>query len=452
VTKLQKTYYQIFFFTLLVCWSPLKPLGYILPFLVLAWLIINNIREKLFSVSKLLFLCVWLAMMGLSMLYNNDFVIQNAILAFFTYSSFYIFLFLPTEQLASKVLITKMVKLTFVFLALEAVVGFVQGLNSFLRNKTFDLSAGDAVDGTIHISLASASDFSNVMFAVNLAFCLIFIMPFFSSFSRKKRVFVLLGLFVLIMTSVMHLLVFAAIAITISYLIFNPGYIKLNLKKIIAISIIIAFPVILVANMLATNIGQVPYFLNKILEGGTPKSQVVIRLFTEASVEYPQVHYIGLGPGQFSSRASLIGTGMYFGSPSNPRKLPLLEPIASEPFEKYILDLWLWVTNLPFAAGSTMAPFASWISFYSEFGSISFVLLILALIFILFRIRAKSNSLEKKRIAFAFGTALLLLFLLGAQENYWEVPQAIFVGLLLLKVFYGLIAHSKPSSGLLQLN
>lgn len=439
MNKLQKTYYQAFLGTTFLCWSPLKPLVYFLPLMVVAWLLFNNLDKKLFSISKIFIFNIWLVIIGISILANNDFVIQNGFIAFLTYSSFLLFLIVPSKELASPELLRKMLKLTFIFLIVESMLGFVQGMYSFYRNRSFDLSTGDAVDGTIHPSLASTPTLANVMFAINLAFVLIFLVPFFSQFKIKKRLFIFLGAFTLLLASVMHVLIFTIISISIAYVVFNPGYIKFTFKQVMGLLIIVSIPVVLAINMLSTNVSLISYYFGRIIYGDTPKSQVVIRLFTEVPQEYPAVHIIGLGPGQFSSRASLIGTGLYFGSPANPKSLPLLTPEISQPLDHYIMDLWLWVSSLPYAAGSTLLPFASWISFYAEFGMLGFFALIITIAILFLLVRNRVKSVQKRRMAFAFGIAVLLLFFLGAQDNYWEVPQAIFIGLMFMKVYYGLL-------------
>jgi hypothetical protein len=402
-------------------------------------------NKKIFSVTKFFIFFLWLSLMALAALLNKDFVFQNSILAVLTYSSFLLFLMLPSKQLAGKELLRKMLKLNLIVISVEIFWGFMQGLLSFLKKGSFDLSAGDAVDGTIHPALSSASDFSNVMFTANLIFSLIFILPFFQDLKTRQKALVILGGFVVIMASVMHLILFSAAALLACYIFFQPNYFKWNFKRIFAAVVVVGLPVLFVVNFMAANFSLISFYVKRIALGDNPKSQVVIRLFTEAAEEYPQLHITGLGPGQFSSRASLIGSGMYFGSPKAPKKLLFLDPSPTEPFKEHILDLWLWVTNLPYAAGSTRAPFSSWISFYSEFGGVTFVILLLTVLFLLIKVKVISSKKERGKMAFALGTGIVLLFLMGAQENYWEVPQAIMIGLLFIKVLYANVVYGNEA-------
>jgi hypothetical protein len=44
-------------------------------------------------------------------------------------------------------------------------------------------------------------------------------------------------------------------------------------------------------------------------------------------------------------------------------------------------------------------------------------------------------------MAAATGTGIVLLALLGVQENYWETPQAILIGAILLKAMYAQLVY-----------
>ena len=83
----------------------------------------------------------------------------------------------------------------------------------------------------------------------------------------------------------------------------------------------------------------------------------------------------GLGPGQYTSRASLISSGRYFGEFENPVKLPFLDAsTASKAFNDYIFDIWeVYATNVEIYGNSTMSrPFFSILSLVIEFGLIFF--------------------------------------------------------------------------------
>jgi prepilin signal peptidase PulO-like enzyme (type II secretory pathway) len=72
------------------------------------------------------------------------------------------------------------------------------------------------------------------------------------------------------------------------------------------------------------------------------------------------------------------------------------------------------------------------------------VIVTIIFLWLLYIARKFSVDRDKKIYAFSFSTGLMLLFLLGIQENYWEITQAIFLGCLLLKVLFALIMEKPP--------
>jgi len=170
---------------------------------------------------------------------------------------------------------------------------------------------------------------------------------------------------------------------------------------------------------------------------------MIQRVFDEMPQEYPAMTLFGLGPGQFSSRASLISTNLYIGGITDPRTLPFLEEQASAPAKDYLLDLWL--DSEKGGNGSTTRPFFSWMSVYTEFGA-PICLAIIAYSWILLkRLKIASQCSEFGWRATATAMGLMFFLLLGFQENYWEVPQAIFVGLMVLKVMYSELRFGTPA-------
>jgi hypothetical protein len=189
-----------------------------------------------------------------------------------------------------------------------------------------------------------------------------------------------------------------------------------------------------------------------LLSGESLRSQAIERVFTDMPDEYPLQPIVGLGPGQFSSRAGLIGTGLYFGGPVYARPLPFLPQGMSRAFEDYTLDLWVTHaerTARGFGGGSTNQPFLSWLSVYVEWGALALGAAFALTAFLLLRVRLKTTRYVHRILAASFGTGLLLILFLGAQENYWEVPQAILIGLMTLKVQYAVLISPEARQALL---
>ena len=156
--------------------------------------------------------------------------------------------------------------------------------------------------------------------------------------------------------------------------------------------------------------------------------------------EYPHSLAIGLGPGQFSSRASAISAG-YLGQIPPPFKF-----VLTEAFRDYALDMWLRYNNQT-KVGAFEAPASSWTGVISEFGIIGFLLVSACIGRMLLRTRAAAVSADKRLLGFFFSIGVLTIYGAGAIEYYWEVPQTIFLGCLLLKVMHAMMMHTKDEQG-----
>ncbi len=325
-------------------------------------------------------------------------------------------------------------------LLFEGSWGIVQGIASFARRGTFDGATGDAVAGTIR-PFAVTPDFSNPMFAVNVVFLLILLFP--SLIAQRKGILAFgFGSLSLILASVLHVLLFLTVAVVIGFAFYAPRFF---LHKRGCVTLIAAAGLgVLAVNLLSSNFGTLGIFARYTLEGRTIRAQVVTDAFTEIPREYIWQPFIGFGPGQFSSRASLIGTGLYFGSPEDPRIIPFLPQEMSQPFRETILDLWLSTPRDGINNSSTSKPYFSWLSVYSEWGMLGVIVFMIGGVGVLFRLRRLcrlSASPYNRLVAWSLATSVMFLFLLGVQENYWEVPQAILVGILLMKVQYANLAN-----------
>ena len=153
----------------------------------------------------------------------------------------------------------------------------------------------------------------------------------------------------------------------------------------------------------------------------------------------------GLGPGQFSSRAALIVTGQYFGG-NNPVALPLIPVQMSEPMDEYFWDDFVAArSNRHY--GSTHQPAFSWLSVFVEMGVVVTLLIAFFIFFLLARIRHYVRTYRDAILAMALSMGILFVCFLGIQENYWEIPQAIFPGLLILKAMLGYFLSTRSGAG-----
>jgi len=177
------------------------------------------------------------------------------------------------------------------------------------------------------------------------------------------------------------------------------------------------------------------------LQGRSFKLTLLHRLLTQVRLEHPAAFAFGFGPGQFASRAALIGTGLYFGGLQSPRGLPVLDAVRPPATEAYVMDLWVEVSKIR-SAGSSLRPFSSWLAVMSEAGVAGCLLVAAVTLVLLWRAGGRARHSGQRLLGLSFGAMLIFLFLLGAQEHYWETPQAILPGCMLLKLVYANLAPS----------
>jgi membrane protein CcdC involved in cytochrome C biogenesis len=74
----------------------------------------------------------------------------------------------------------------------------------------------------------------------------------------------------------------------------------------------------------------------------------------------------------------------------------------------------------------------------TEFGFLFMIAVVVCVVVLVLRLAAIARSApnQSRRELFSLIASIILLMLLGFQENYWEMPQAIFVGLLLMRFLY----------------
>lgn len=447
-TRYERAYFWAFISAIVLCWSPSNALAYLAPFISVAIFIILTKSHTVIR-NVIVWFFVWGVIISSYVILIPGFVIHSAILAVITYSSFLVILVIPGRFIASRDLLNRIITWARWIVIIEALVGITQGLFGFMQTRSFDVSNGDFVEGTIHPALASELSLSNPMFAINMAFLLIAILPDLI-LRRKGYVAVSLGAVSLILASVLHVLLMLAAAGLLALFLFWPVSLRRRTTYLVGAGLLIAM--IMAFFALRTNFSTADGFARQLLSGESYRSIAVQRAVTEIPRDFPLLPLVGLGPGQFSSRAGLIGTGMYFGGPNNPRPLPLIPKGMSRAFEENTLDLWLEIANLSaggISLGSTHQPFLSWLSVYVEWGILIFAIILFLVLLVLVRVRLVVHSYSQRILATSFGTGVLLIFFLGMQENYWEVPQAILVGLLILKVQYVVLMNPQTRNRLI---
>jgi hypothetical protein len=436
MTLHQRAYYQAFVISLLICWSPIKILAYTAPFIALAWFIFVT-KSSIVLRNFLIWLFLFIALISLHVIFNFNFILFSAIVAIFTYSSFSFIFAIPNQHLAGLELLRSMFRLIQWVVLFEGALGILQAIYGFTQNKSFDVGNGDFVQGTINLSFTSGLAFSNPMYAVNITFFLLGLFTFYI-LERKGFIPFLVGCLALILASVVHVLVFLFTAILLVLIIFRPAVLKSTASLVVISFLLIVVPT-LSFFVLYSNFQSFSAIYEGTAQGNSPRVQVTDRVFSTLPMQFPLMPFVGLGPGQFSSRAALIGTGLYFGGPNDPSPLPFPKGM-SKALETDLLDLWLIASATKYY-GSTQQPFYSWLSVYTELGAPVFIVILAFSSGLVVKVKSKVETYEQEVMAIAFSIGVIFLFLLGLQENYWEVPQAIFLGTMLLKALYASIVY-----------
>lgn len=427
--------------TLFLVWQPIKTVGIIAPFAVLAY---YTLREKDYKpLIDAIKICVYILLF-----YGVHYIISDshlhtwsAALTIITYGGLIVAYVLPELNIENE---KKYYNLIGTILIAQSVIGLLQSFTSALiiSDLSFDGANGDFVKGTIQLIPQYSEDFGNVMFATNIVgLILIYFQKYLSTKSIKDISIILLGLLVLILASVVHLLIVFIVALVLTTLIFmiKNRYLMRNL------SYIFITPIILILIFRITqpnNFSLLKQYGEKIISLENKKAKITERVFTEALQKYPKIWFIGMGPGQFSSRAALIATGYYFGGTERPKQLPRFLVGTSTYIDNYLLDLWLMLSDDEKKYGVSIMekPYYTWLSVFTEFGLIFTVTICFLIYKFVLKIIRSSELSEKsnKNYATQFTKIFIILFLIGICffENYIEIAQSTFFLLLLLKINY----------------
>ncbi|MBF0117432.1 MAG: hypothetical protein HQK79_01235 [Desulfobacterales bacterium] len=434
MNSIQKAYYQAFLFSLLVCLSPFKGLAYITPFLSLAWIILKKPDSQIFN-NIFKWFCLSIFLIFIHAPFIDNFAFGSSIISIITYGSFAFIAIIPARLISSEILFERMLFWIKNIFLIEAFIGISQALYSYSMSGTFDLSNGDAVQGTIHITPAYEPSFSNPMFTANMVFLMIAILPSFI-LKNKAKIHCIVGSIAIILASVIHILIIFVFSFILSQVIYKFGL----MRQKIFLTISFLFLCVISISLLESNFANLPNYIENMFKGEYPRSKMVIKVFHDIPKRYPLMPLIGFGPGQFSSRAGLIGTGMYLGGGETARNLPLFPNEMSKPFEEEFLDMWLFTTLAQGQGyGSTHQPHFSFLSVYTEFGAIFLFLIFLRVSVIILKIKKNTDLIkrfDRQIFSTSLTTGIFFVFFLGIQENYWEITQAIFPGLMILKILY----------------
>tara|TARA_B100000965_G_C19603452_1_gene764461 strand:- start:3737 stop:4984 length:1248 start_codon:yes stop_codon:yes gene_type:complete len=407
-------------------------------FYIRSEIILRNIVITIFSVFNLLLFYKFI---------DNDYVIGNGVISIITYGSFFPLLIIPNKFFNNRNIFYKIIKISIPIIILESFLGIFQGLYGIFITGIFDLGFGDYVEGTIHPQLRPEKSMSNPIYAIILSTSLIFL------YANKHRIknfglIFLIGLVAFIFSSVNHLIAFLLLSMVISYLIFKPKIFRYSNKvlKLIQGTLLILFLLFSIKILSITNLAQLGNTASYLIENRYPKTKIIYMFFDNNINTKAFSKYIGLGPGQVISRASFISSGSYFGGPSsNSLEIPFAN--SSKFFNQHVDPLWKKsLQNTQIGSSTSSQIQSSWGAILTEFGIIIWFLMLIFILKTIIKVKRHIYNREDRYLGFAFSTILLYIFLMGIQQNYWEVSQAIFIPLIILKIIYSFLTIGNPSN------
>jgi hypothetical protein len=448
----QRAYFHGFVWVMLVCFSPFKLLTYAVPLLFVAWLLWTNPRcipggRLPATVVSVLTVGVFYAVV------EEEFLAINFVFAIVTYSAFLPVILIDGRLLVGERLQADLVSVTRTMIFVQCSLGILQAIYGASLTGSFGYGNGDFVQGTIHPYFGSKGGFDNPIFAVNITLMLLGCMTVPEAFSGRRRLHLIIGTIALVLASVIHVLVYLAASLLVAFVLLRPRAATSERVRSRRVPRNVALMIGLAGvTVYATLAGDVAQIVNI---GGTavnleaeevPRAIMLYRVANELPEAAPHQPYVGLGPGQFSSRASLIASGLYLGGPDAGRALPFVGPQSTGLAADYAGTLLITFADVLDSLGSTHQPFFSFLSVYTETGLAGLALVLFVVVRLLLRVRERvrdDNQLRSRGRLFCAATIFLVL--LGFQENYWEVPHAILVGLLLLKVIHANLMYPQLS-------
>jgi hypothetical protein len=257
--------------------------------------------------------------------------------------------------------------------------------------------------------------------------------------TTRRRSYVGIGMLALILASVIHVMFFLVVALAASALWLRSRRTVSTQRRVIGFALLAIIVTYVVMPQNVLNIESVARKAVDLEATNIPRAILLARVVYELPESAPRQPLVGLGPGQFCSRAGLIASGMHFSHTT--RSLPFLPFQATGLAQDYCSVLQPF-RDTESIIGSSQQPFFSYLTIYTEIGLLGIIAVALTALSILRRIRQRvTQHADLGSQLTLTAAAILFIFLIGWQENYWEAPQALFVGILLIKIRYATVMH-----------
>ena len=387
----------------------------------LVGLLFGGLHRRAIFIAALLFAN---ALIGL--LLSQDALMINVLVWTLTHSSL---LLLLVNFRMSELILCRVIRFLCVLLVIESVIGIGQFLiiNGF--GSFYHMAAGDYVTGTLGRSGAGNSISFTLLITILLCYIWSAKKFFQGGWAQIRLIALVIVPLTIILASNIHQLI-ATIAGISLFAIHDPRgkHHARRLWVMIVSAIAILFGWLTFSFLQADNVGYASLLVNRTLQTIQGDSPVAIRKIVglkNTLVSLPEMNaaapVVGVGPGQYSSRAALIMSGSYLDSGF------LFAPQSTTYTQNLITPLWnRFIYTQNYQNGNANMPFSTVQSIYAEFGIPIFLFVVIGT-YMYFRKRLSLDTPTAKGEFLSYSIFLFVCFF----DNYLEFPKAASMAMLL---------------------
>lgn len=440
----------LYILTLAISFSPYTQIGQISALFFFVGIIFFVGIRPVYHIKKIILIILLYLFAGLMywVFLQNEFWFVSYFLFLATISSFLIFIF-DFKPIANVSLIRKVGLITLVVIFLEAAYGIFQAIYIYMQRGAI----GDMVWGTLGPTNNHQYIGRMPHFIILLSTLLIFTIGTSSLRVRYQHLVIVATVALCwILAKLMHSYVYFFLAAVIAVFLLisrkkiteqNTTGKKSNRRRntlglgIVFLTIIIFAIAGSVA--LPGQFARIPEVISDAVDISPNSRYIKMKATYDTLFILPKDEWIqpliGIGPGQYASRAALMVSGEYLERSS----IPLIPNYVSTYAQRYI------ISRLGVIGSSLHLPTSSWIAWYGEMGLIGLLILTIVLIKGIRFFRSYSSPVFP-RMSFFMLILLLYILFMGIQNVYWEYTQAIFPAVLGLKLSYDYLKKEKETS------
>jgi len=395
-----------------------KIAAYILPtFLLLLYTTISKKKET--QTVTISFFTITILYFIFNSFVQEDFFVSNYVTAIVFNITAMFLIFFHSHHIGSSSY-TLIKKFLIFFLAIQVFIGLFQ----VVMIGRIDGAEGDFIQGSLQWNSFKTRDpggFNNQIYAIALTNITLFL---FKPLYKSLKWLLLLSFCVILLTGVIHVIVCIVLSLATASVFFLPP--RVINKALISIGVLIgSIYLLLPANFyLFTH-----YYELAQQKDAAPKIAVTYDTFDYLK-KNPKVLFFGTGIGHHSSRASLVNSGTYNDN------LTFLSN-QSNPFKQVVKPLWdrFRFNKARFGNSTIHRPFYSMLSFFTEFGLLISSFILYFFYKYLKQLRKRLSTSTSRKTKSEIYILLIMIFFnlyLGVFENYYELPQAILPGIILM--------------------